>query len=162
MSEQTNLKEMSTPALLGLIESNDLARELAPAIGSARDAVEEMCAIFELERRGIFLAAETVIAWCDDSKGKAELVSVEHKKHLRSLQGASNLRGADVDGDWMKVPAATPEAVFLHMAETGFTDRAELASALEAFGKIIECGWARKLRTAAQRLPRPDCEIESD
>lgn len=93
-----------------------------------------------------------VIAWSDDKYGKVELVAVESRKHLPGLRGAENLRGADVNGDWLKAPAATPEAVFLDMAQVGFADRAELKQALKALNNVIECGWARALHAAAARL----------
>ena len=159
MTDKSSIGTMATSDLLRLVDER--RRQRSPGLHSPKEYSDEVVALFELECRGMICAQDAVIAWHDDRRGRTKLVAVADSRHLPGLRGADNLRGADVDGDWLKAPAATPEAVFLHMAEVGFVDRAELASALAGFAKIIECGWARELHAAAQKLDAPEGELEA-
>jgi hypothetical protein len=39
----------------------------------------------------------------------------------------------------------TPEGVFAHLLYTGFASQTELRRAIEEFGHIEQCAWARKM-----------------
>ncbi len=53
-------------------------------------------------------AADVVIAWEDDDRGRVDIVVVAEVSKLPSLADLENVRGASVDGDWLKSPSATP------------------------------------------------------
>lgn len=97
-------------------------------------------------------AEDVVIAWENDDRGRVDIVVVAEVSKLISLSDLENVRGAAVDGDWLKSPSATPEAIFLHMAEVGFRNQGQLIDALTGFKNIAECRWARELHEAAVRL----------
>ena len=47
--------------------------------------------------------------------------------------------------DWLKPDGKTPESLFRYLLEAGFADSSELRCAIEEFGSIEECSWARDM-----------------
>ncbi len=155
MTSEVNFDAMETEEILRLVREKERAHQ--PGLHSPMEYVDEVAALFELEKRGLIPAQEAVISWEDDDRGVVRQVDVlKAKPGLHARRRPENLVGGGIDIDWMKAPAATPEATFLGMAKAGFHDRRELASALSGFAKLIECDWARTLHAVAAKLDQPD------
>ena len=54
--------------------------------------------------------------------------------------------------DWLQPGEMSPESIFGHFLQIGFANYQELLRAVEEFGHIEECEWARKM---LRGLPEP-------
>lgn len=162
MADKKGFEAMATSELLWLLKSNDHARGKGPGLRRPTEYTEDVVVLVELERRGMVAAHDALIGWNEDDRGRVTKVRVEPSDRLPSLRKMENLRGAGTEEGWPRGATASPEAVFLHLMESGFANRSEMVAALAGFANIIECGWARKLHTAAMLLIDPDYDRDTD
>ena len=98
------------------------------------------------------------IEWDDGDDGKVREVLVFNRTQPPSPGYRHELYDSSAGAcamDWMtgQDPRSTPEGVFVQMAHDGFFSPDAMLQALQEFGKIDTCDWARTMSLAlAKRL----------
>jgi hypothetical protein len=82
-------------------------------------------------------------------RGPAELLVLGEDREFWNAYATYNMRWSQDLGNscnnWLEPDGDTPESIFGHLLVAGFVNETELRRAVEEFGSIEECSWAREM-----------------
>ncbi len=98
-----------------------------------------------------FIASQDAfITWNEDEVGKVTGVQVKSRLTSHTMEGGAFSTGC-VYADWETGPdGRTPMGAFVDLTVFGFASEAECMRALQEFGKIDVCEWARIMASALE------------
>jgi hypothetical protein len=105
--------------------------------------------------------AKAQVEWADNKKGRVTEVLVFDRSdppHEESRYDLLDNSGGACSADWVtgEDPRSSPEGIFIEMLHVGFVSPDAMLQALEEFGKIETCEWARTMAAALQLRLRVD------